>query len=311
MINSNEKESGIGNAVNITSIDDTALGNHFIEFMRDEGQADKDNLQQWMTEEFESNQERILSAFVLSATGCWKNPPTHADFAKDVVETLETVHEIRDRDKYESVLNIITTSFEENENEYDSRETWIHNHRKRYLFTKGDPANMAKAVVDSIESLSERLGTSDDIARYFTNKYTTSPDPFWDLFQELHSPIDGFRRLSTFDFLELAYRAGQINGLYPRVPRYDYISSENPQPGFNLVIFGDKDPAEASDVEEQQKDALTRLLVDNAIERCDWDHDTAMYDVESCLCNFAKDKNKDYRNDPPGISSGGGGHGNC
>lgn len=144
---------------NITSIDDTALGNHFIEFMRDKEPADKDDLQKWMTNELNSNQERILTAFVLTATGCWTNAPTHAGIAEDVVETLDTVHGIRDQDKYVSVLEMITTSFEENVDEYDSRRKWIHNHRYRHLNTKGDPDNMAKSVVESIESLSETLGS--------------------------------------------------------------------------------------------------------------------------------------------------------
>jgi len=237
--------------------------------------------------------------------------PTHVGIANDVVDTLGTVHGIRERDKYEYALETLTSRFEENEGEYDSRREWIHNHRYQHLNTEGDPDNMAEAVLDSIESLSEILNSFDDLASYFTIKYTTSPDPFRAIFQELHTTLDGFGRLPTFDFLELAYRAGQVKGLYPRVPRYDYISSQNPQPGFNLVVFGDADPEVAASVEENEKNALTRLLVDNAIEQCGWDYDTAMYDVESCLCNFAKDKNREYREGTSGVSSGGTEQGNC
>jgi|GEM_PF-6480088 len=257
-------------------------------------------IRDWLGTEFEIERERLLASFALISTGCWNRGKSDVHVAGHIVEQLDTIHHIQNS----NLQNRLATDVQKKLEDIDSsvsRWDWLHNHRKSIHFqlSQGDAG---RAVVDSLISLADVVGNYDDISEYVQAKIDEGNDPFHSIFSDIES-LDEFSRLSAFDFLEIADTAGRVTGITPQKPRFEYLQNNNPQPGFLYVFLADgpeDDSVEKMDwdeakqrlgVDEEGLDELAKLLCREAQNRLGWSEELVVYDVESCLCIFAKDAN--------------------
>lgn len=280
-----------------SSIEDAPLGTEFLAFMQQSGEAVNrhSDLRNWMQEEVPSENDRILSTFVLVASGCWNRGTTDTRIATLVLDETETIHDLRDTDIQRKLKQEIQNELEAIDRTA-RRWDWLHNHRKSIHF---EFSRAGESVVDSLVGLSEAVGTHRDLEDYFHTTVRESDDPFYEIFTDMKK-VPGFGRLSAFDFLELADTVAGVSDITPHNPRAEYVRNNNPRPGFFYVFLGDgpdddsiqgmtwKQGKQALGASESDMDELVELLCNGAHEKLGWGEESVMYDVESCLCNFAK-----------------------
>jgi hypothetical protein len=283
-------------------ITEAPLGDAFLSFMNQRGENDArhSEIRDWLQTRFNTKSERFLASFALISTGCWNRGQSDVHVAGDIVERLDSIHDIRDRSLQEELATDIQNSLEQIDSSA-SRWDWLHNHRKSLHFQLSQ-RDAGRAVVDTLSGLATVVGKHDDIGGYVEEKVSKEKDPFFSIFSDTKS-IDEFSRLSAFDFLEIADTAGRINGISPGKPRFEYVCSNHPRPGFCYVFLADgpedggveemdvEDVKDQLNVSEDGLDELVKLLCETAQDRLNWSEDVVMYDVESCLCIFAKDVN--------------------
>lgn len=284
------------------TISDAPLGEEFLAFMNQRGEDSgrHPEIENWLKSQFDTPGDRLLASFTLISTGCWNRGTSDVHVAGQVVEQLDTIHDIQDTKIQKSLSKDIQSNLEDVDSSV-SRWDWLHNHRKNIHFklSQGDAGH---AVVDSLIGLADVVEPHDEISKYVQAKVDKENDPFRSIFSDIKS-VDEFDRLSAFDFLEIADTAGGIPGITPQKPRFEYVRNNNPQPGFLYVFLADgpgDDSVEDMDWDEAKQqlgvdvdglDELVELLCSEAQDRLGWSEDLVMYDVESCLCIFAKDIN--------------------
>lgn len=286
------------------SIEDADRGEQFVEFMQEQGQTPRPELQRHLQKVYDAPRDRAQACFLLVATGLWNRGVEDFGVVNEVVEMLDTVHDVpQRRELREDITSHLETAYRELDSEGSTNRTdWLHNHRYQHLNTYGSHRQRAEDVTDSLQSLSRCINGHANLDDYLTRHLEEDDLPFDRVFLEMQD-VDGFSRLSAFDFLELTCRAAGYRDLHPETPRYAYISSNKPQPGLNLVYAGDRyrDDSEVEgmevdellehlDLERPDIDLLAEALYDIAVTdpELQWDERTAMFDVESCLCNFTK-----------------------
>lgn len=279
-----------------STVEDAPLGPEFLAFMQQSSEATNrhSDLRNWMQNEFSTDNDRILSTFVLISTGCWNRGTTDTHIATKVLEEMDTIDDIQDTNLQQSLEKEIQEKLETIDEA--SRRDWLHNHRKNIHF---EFSHAGEVVVESLVGLSETIGTYNTLKEYVDDTIEQSSDPFYMLFLDIKS-LPSFGRLSAFDFLEILHTVAGIDSITPRKPHAEYIQNSNPREGF-FYVFIAEDPEDESVEEldwEQGKralrasdselDELVGLLCTAAHEKLGWDDESVMYDVESCLCNFAK-----------------------
>lgn len=279
-------------------LEDAPLGEEFLAFMDQnfsQNAGRYNDIRDWMQGDLSSESERILASFTLVATGCFNRGNRDIHVAERVIEELETIGDLSDPTVKKTIAGNIQETLEAIDSD-SSRWDWLHGHRKNIHF---DFSNAGSSVADSLSGLAEVVGGHRTLGDYFDANIQSEEDPFYSIFKDVKG-ISGFGRLSAFNFLELTDTTGDIDGLTPRVPRFDYIRTANPKPGFFYVFVADgpeddtvwdldwDDASQLLGVDEDGLDALVGLLCEAAENRLGWNSDVVMYDVESCLCIFAK-----------------------
>jgi hypothetical protein len=93
-----------------------------------------------------------------------------------------------------------------------------------------------------------------------------------------------FGRLSAFNFLEFAVRSLGHNWLLPDHVKPEYLKDNKPEQGFEL-LFGV--PFDSSDTSQ-----LLRIIEDYGRDELDMPEVDIIFDIESCLCELKKDREK-------------------
>lgn len=303
------------------TLSEAPLGEEFLAFMNQRGEdaGRHPEIQDWLETEFETKRERLLASFALISTGCWNRGKSDVHVAGHIVEQLDTIHHIQNSNLQNQLATDIQKKLEDIDSSV-SRWDWLHNHRKSIHFQLSQD-DAGRAVVDSLIGLADVVGSYDDVSEYVEAKIHEEYDPFYSVFSDTES-LDEFSRLSAFDFLEIANTAGRVTDITPQEPRFEYVQNNNPRPGF-LYVFLARWPEDNSvekmdwnkakqqlGVDEDGLDKLVKLLCREAQNRLAWSEELVMYDVESCLCIFAKDANnrrlslKDENSDNSSIGSG-------
>lgn len=291
-----------GTEVPYETLNEAPLGEEFLAFMSQRGEdaGRHPEIRDWLETEFETASERLLASFALISTGCWNRGKSDVHVAGHIVEQLDTIHHVQDSNLQSRLAAGIQGKLEDIDSSV-SRWDWLHNHRKSIHFQLSQ-GTAGHAVVDSLVGLADVVGGYADIAEYVQAKVDEEHDPFYSIFSDTE-PIDEFSRLSAFDFLEIADTSGGVTGITPQEPRFEYVQNNNPQPGFLYVFLADgpeDDSVKGMDwdeakqqlgVDEDGLDKLVKLLCEEAQSRLNWGEELVMYDVESCLCIFAKDAN--------------------
>lgn len=279
------------------SVSEAPLGDEFLAFMNHIGEdaGRYTELETWMHDELNTTNDRILAAFTLVATGCFKRGKD-AHVAECVVEELETICDIKDSQQQKKIATEIQSRLEAIDSDA-GRWEWLHSHRKNIHFKFSEAGSV---VVESLVGLAEVVGAHGDLETYFNARKQAADDPFHPIFNDVKS-VPRFGRLSAFNFLEIVDTTCGVENITPQVPRIDYIRTANPKPGFFYVFLADgphddsvenmewEDAKRELGVDEEGLDKLVQLLCQEAREKLNWSEDLVMYDVESCLCIFAKD----------------------
>lgn len=278
-------------------IDEAPLGGPFLAFMREVGpeQGRHPEFSRWMNNELNAKRNRLLATFTLVASGCFNRGTTDAHVAKFVVDRLETIHDIADRRRQREIAAGVQSRLDAIDAEA-GRWDWLHGHRRYMSYGFSEAGSR---IVESLNGLAGIVAEHDDVEAYFADRIAANDDAFYALMNDV-TTVPHFGRLAAFDFLELADTCAGISGISPRIPRYEYVSTANPQPGFFYVYLADgpeddsvkrlhtTDAKMELGIDDAGLDALVGLICDAAISRLSWPEEVVIYDVESCLCHFAK-----------------------
>lgn len=248
--------------------------------------------------------EVVFASYILTSSGAWEDEEISRKVAETAMGYVGDYGKISNDgplvDELASVL--------EEADKSDPGQDWITSHRERVLVDLG--RNWRDICEHTISEWNKLMGGGkfDSPEEWLADAANDSVDTFNRMFSDLDS-IDRFGRVAKFDQLEICSRGGNLEQLQllPGAAKRSYIYDSYPKQGFMIVYCSDEASVQAAEVVKDMGwwdardylglgiEGIDELLQETAKElvRRGWSKETAVFDLESCLCLLSK--TGDYR----------------
>lgn len=213
----------------------------------------------------ETREEKLLGSFVYIAGG------NNQEVVRKVLDAGATIEEVvSNRSQLQDVLNDL----------YRSEGIKPSNHRK-YLGTHTKAEGKGGDVMEAVETFYDNVEPSFE--EFLEALQADDADPFDAGLARLRRGVASYGRLTAFDQLELWQQVLNIDWLAPSVLKKSYVSTAGPKRGFQRV-FGTSMDA----LSDEEVNVRLQLLHDFGVEQLNMNPTTAVYELESALCNYQK-----------------------
>lgn len=279
---------------------------YFVEYMGERGPYEMRDLE-WLADL--TKDEAVFSSYILASTGGWDDGEASRELIESLLADIEDVTnvpniiEVAEKFLADALANIDAQNC-------GCRSEWIHGHRSGTIgrIFNHNWVDLAAHTIREWSKFLSSMGASSP-SDWIDSVIIQEDDPFYSAFNDLQK-IDQFGRLTKFDCLEIANRAGNVADLYPspNQARRDYIYGDDPRDGF-MIVFCSQEASISSATKARKLtwrqakkqlgldiSGIHELLRDAARDIVDRTHhppESVVYDMESCLCTFSK--NDDFR----------------
>ncbi|PSP88626.1 hypothetical protein BRC90_06830 [Halobacteriales archaeon QS_4_69_34] len=213
----------------------------------------------------ETREEKLLGSFVYIAGG------NNREVVCEMLDAGTTLEEaVASRSQIQKSLNDL----------YRSEGLTASNHRK-YLGGYTEVTGKGGDVMEAVETFYENVAPSFE--EFLEAIQAHDEDSFDVGLARLRRGVASYGRLASFDQLELWQQLLDLTWLAPSVLRKSYVSTAGPERGFQRV-FGDS----MDDLSDEEVDVRLQLLHEYGVEQLNMDPSSAVYELESALCNYQK-----------------------